>query len=107
MCWLHLIAEVAVLDILADETQHLWPPVVAGDELQCLEVTGMTSDFGVMVLRHNAVMQLMVFWHVDFGMEEKKAVRFRPFSTTHGTMTLVFAKFTGSFGDGLLLGVVM
>ena len=42
--WLRSIAEVTVLDVLTDETQHLWLPVVAHNELQCLEATRMTSD---------------------------------------------------------------
>jgi len=107
MCCLHSIAEVAVLDVLTDETQNLWPPVVVGDELQYLEATGMISDFGVMVLRHNAAMQLSVFQHVDLATEEEKAIRFGPFGVVHGTTTSVFAKFTGSFGSGLLLDVVV
>ena len=96
-----------MLDVLADEMRHVWPPVVAGDELQCLEATSMTSDFDVMVLRHNVAMELSVFQHVDLATEEEKAVHFGPFSAAHSTTTLVFVKFTGSFGNGLLLGIIV
>jgi len=41
-------AEVAVSNILADESGHVRPPVIPGDELQCFEAAGMTSYSRVM-----------------------------------------------------------
>ena len=47
-------AGVTCLHILANVVRHLWPPVVAGDELQCLPASRMTRYSGVMVLQCDA-----------------------------------------------------
>jgi hypothetical protein len=41
---LRLVVRVASPNILADVSVQLGPPVVPGDELQCLEVASMSSD---------------------------------------------------------------
>ena len=40
--------QVAVSDIDAHVPQHIWPPIVLGDEFQHFEVSGVTSYSGVM-----------------------------------------------------------
>ena len=41
-------AHVTSGDIPAYVPGHLWPPVISGDQFQCLPSSGMSSKFGVM-----------------------------------------------------------
>ena len=72
---LGLHAEVAGLDIEADVAGHLGPPVVVHDQLQCLPASGVASDARVMVLFHNATVEVSVSRDIDLPTEHMEAIQ--------------------------------
>jgi len=58
-------AEVAVSNILADESGHVRPPVIPGDELQCFEAAGVTSYPRVMAERDDSAAEVRGFWDIE------------------------------------------
>jgi hypothetical protein len=52
------IAQITVLNIDADVVGHLGPPVVAGYELEGLEVTCMSGDARIVVLLDDTMPQV-------------------------------------------------
>src|SRR6267154_5496698 len=69
---------VTCFHILANVAGHLWPPVVAGDELQCLPVSRMSCYSGVMVLGWDAAAQLRIRRHIDSVLETEESIVLRP-----------------------------
>jgi hypothetical protein len=45
-----LVAQIAVLNVDADVTGHLWPPIIAGYQLEGLKAACMSSNACIMVL---------------------------------------------------------
>jgi hypothetical protein len=66
---LHLVAQIAGLDIDADIAGHLEPPVVTGYELKGLEVACMSGDVCIMVLLDDTMPQVSVFGDIDLTVE--------------------------------------
>jgi hypothetical protein len=56
-----LVACVTGSDILANVVGQLGPPVVPGDELQCLEAASMSGNPCVVVLLHNLVTEVRIY----------------------------------------------
>jgi hypothetical protein len=69
-----LVARVAGSNILADVLGQLGPPVVLGDELQCLEAAGVSSDPRVIVLLHNPAAEVLIPWHNNLTMKQEESV---------------------------------
>jgi hypothetical protein len=47
---LSLKAEIAGAAILTYVSQHLWPPIRSGDELECLPSARVSGNMGIVVL---------------------------------------------------------
>jgi hypothetical protein len=65
------ITQVAVLHIDANVVGHLGPPVVAGYELEGLEVACMSGDVCIMVLFDDMMPQVSVFGDIDLTAEHE------------------------------------
>jgi hypothetical protein len=60
-----------VLNVDADVAGHLGPPVVAGYELEGLEVACMSSDARIVVLLNNTMPQVSVIGDIDLTVEHE------------------------------------
>jgi hypothetical protein len=65
------IAQITVLHIDADIVGHLGPPVVAGYELEGLEVACMSGDARIVVLLDDMMPQVSVFGDIDLTAEHE------------------------------------
>jgi hypothetical protein len=75
---LHPVAHVAGSDVLANMSGQLGPPVVPGDELQCLEAASVPGDPRVVVLLHNLVTEVLILWHNNLAVKQEELVRDLP-----------------------------
>jgi hypothetical protein len=71
MLYFSLVAQVTVLHIDADVAGHLGPPVVAGYELEGLEVAYVSGNACIVVLLDNTTPQFSVFGDIDLTMEHE------------------------------------
>jgi hypothetical protein len=65
------VAQITGLDVGANVAGHLGPPVVAGYELEGLEVACMSSDARIVVLLDDTTPQFSVFGDIDLTMEHE------------------------------------
>ena len=75
---LSLKAQVAVTDILAYISRHVWPPVVLGDKLQRLKVSRMSSHLSIMTEGDNVAAEFRGCRDVDAASVVQEAVAFGP-----------------------------
>jgi hypothetical protein len=68
---LHPVAQITGLDIDANVTGHLGPPVVAGYELEGLEVACMSGNARIVVLLNDTMPQFSVFGDIDLTAEHE------------------------------------
>jgi hypothetical protein len=70
---LHLrpVAQITGVDIDADVTGHLGPPVVTGYKLEGLEAACMSGDACIMVLFDDMTPQVSVFGDIDLTAEHE------------------------------------
>jgi hypothetical protein len=66
----HLVACIAGSDVLADVSGQLGPPVVLGDELQCLEVASVPCDLYVVVLLHDPATEVLIPQHDNLAVKQ-------------------------------------
>jgi hypothetical protein len=66
-----LVAQITGLDIDADVTGHLGPPVVVGYELEGLEAACMSSNAHIVVLFDDTMPQVSVIGDIDLTMEHE------------------------------------
>jgi hypothetical protein len=71
---LHPVARVAGSDVLADVSGQLGPPVVLGDQLQCLEAASVSSDLRVVMLLHNPATEVLILQHNDLATKQEESV---------------------------------
>jgi hypothetical protein len=71
MLYFSLVAQVTVLHVDADVVGHLGPPVVAGYELEGLEVACMSGNVRIMVLFDNMMSQVSVIGDIDLTTEHE------------------------------------
>jgi hypothetical protein len=65
------ITQTTGLDIDADVTGHLGPPVVAGYELEGLEVACMSRDARIVMLLDDTTPQVSVIGDIDLTVEHE------------------------------------
>src|SRR3981189_1694610 len=99
-------AEVAGFDVLTDVVRHLWPPVVASDQLESFESTWVAGDVGVMVLLNNPSAKLAVLQNINLSSKHHQPLRLRPLCTPHSPSASIPSKFARSLCYWLLLLVV-
>jgi hypothetical protein len=71
MLYFRPVTQIAGLDIDADVTGHLGPPVVAGDELEGLEAACMSCDARIVVLLDDTTPQVSVTGDIDLTTEHE------------------------------------
>jgi hypothetical protein len=71
MLHLHLVAQIAGIDIHANVVGHLGPPVVTGYKLKGLEAACMSSDVHIVVLFDDMMPQVSVFGDIDLTTEHE------------------------------------
>jgi hypothetical protein len=71
MLYFSPVPQVTVLNIDANVTGHLGPPVVVGYELEGLEVACMSSDVRIVVLLDDTMPQFSVFGDIDLTSEHE------------------------------------
>jgi hypothetical protein len=71
MLHFHPVAQITGLDIDADVAGHLGPPVVAGYELEGLEVACMSGDARIVVLLDDTTPQVSVIGDIDLTAEHE------------------------------------
>jgi hypothetical protein len=72
---LGLVACIAGSDILVDVSGQLGPPVVLGDELQHLEVAGMSSNPHIVVLLHDLATEVFIPRHNNLAVRQEESVQ--------------------------------
>jgi hypothetical protein len=65
------VTQITGLDIDANVTGHLGPPVVAGYKLEGLEAACMSSDACIVVLLDDTTPQVSVFGDIDLTAEHE------------------------------------
>jgi hypothetical protein len=70
-----LVAYVTGSDVLADMSGQLGPPVVPGDELQCLEVASVSGSPRVMVLLRDPAIEVLIPWHDNLATKQEESVQ--------------------------------
>src|SRR6266436_3977506 len=65
-CWKGLapVAGVAPCHVAGYIVRDAWPPVIAGDQLQCLPLPWVAGHHGVMVGMDNVMAELGVLWDI-------------------------------------------
>jgi hypothetical protein len=71
MLYFSLVAQITGLDIDADVSGHLGPPIVAGYELEGLKVACMSSDACIMVSFDNTTLKVSVIRDIDLTVEHE------------------------------------
>src|SRR6266446_9832027 len=94
-------AEVAGRDVAADVSRHIGPPMVARDQFQSLEPTGMASHLGIMAEGDDAASKVRAVWDVDATAKIQEAVPIGPFPRTQGSVGCL-PELPRSFGDGFV-----
>ena len=93
---LHLNTQVTGFHILAYVLGHLWPPVIARHELECLPPAHMSSHLGVMVLGHDPLAKLGIIQNIHLASEEQESISLGLFGSMDGVRVSL-----AKFGDGL------
>jgi hypothetical protein len=68
------VAHITGSNVLADVLGQLGPPVVPGDELQCLEVASISGNLRVVVLLHNPTTEVLIPWHDNLATKQEESV---------------------------------
>jgi hypothetical protein len=62
---------MAVLNVDADVTGHLWPPIIMGYQLEGLKAACMSSDACIVVLFDNTTPKVSVIGDIDLAVEHE------------------------------------
>jgi hypothetical protein len=65
------VAQITGLDIDANVSGHLGPPIIAGYELEGLEAACMSSDACIVVLFDNTTPKVSVIRDIDLTVEHE------------------------------------
>ena len=95
-------AQVAVGDVQAYILQHIWPPVISGDELQSFEMAWVSGYLGVMTEQDYPAVEIRGVWDVDAAAVVEEAIMFRPFCGLEGVAGRLL-QFLRGLGDGFFL----
>ena len=71
--------EVASFDIVSDESSHVGPPVIAGNQLVSFPAARVSSDRGVMMELKDFPSEVFVVRDVDLSSKEDESLFLRPF----------------------------
>jgi hypothetical protein len=65
------VAQITVLNIDADVTGHLWPPIIAGYQLKGLKVACMSGNACIVVLFDDMTLKVSVIGDIDLATEHE------------------------------------
>jgi hypothetical protein len=65
------VAQITVLNIDADVMGHLWPPIIAGYQLEGLKAACMSGDVCIMVLFDDTTPKVSVIGDIDLATEHE------------------------------------
>jgi hypothetical protein len=71
MLYFSPVAQITGLDIDADVVGHLWPPIIAGYQFECLKAACMSSDACIMVLFNDTTPKISVIRDIDLTAEHE------------------------------------
>jgi hypothetical protein len=71
MLYFSLVAQITGLDIDADVSGHLGPPIIAGYELEGLKAACMSSNVCIMVLFDDTTPKVSVIGDIDLTVEHE------------------------------------
>jgi hypothetical protein len=66
-----LVAQIAVLNIDADVMGHLWPPMIAGYQLEGLKAACMSGNACIVVLFDDTMPKVSVIGDIDLAAEHE------------------------------------
>jgi hypothetical protein len=66
-----LAAQIAVLNVDADVMGHLWPPIIAGYQLEGLKAACMSGNACIMVLFDDTMLKVSVIGDIDLAVEHE------------------------------------
>jgi hypothetical protein len=96
-----LQAEVTGSRVLAYVPRHLWPPIIAAHQFQCLPPTWMTGYPTIMVKSYDLLSYVGRRWNIDLTTEVEHSVFFRPLGRSNRLGGRGFQEFSG-FGNRVL-----
>jgi hypothetical protein len=71
MLYFSPVAQITVLNIDADVTGHLWPPIIAGYQLEGLKAACMSGNACIVVLFDDTMSKVSVIGDIDLAMEHE------------------------------------
>jgi hypothetical protein len=71
MLYFSLVAQITVLNVDADVTGHLWPPIIAGYQLKGLKAACMSGNACIVVLFNNMTPKVSVIGDIDLATEHE------------------------------------
>jgi hypothetical protein len=71
MLYFSPIAQIAMLHISADVAGHLWPPIIAGYQFECLKAACMSGDACIVVLFNDTTPKVFVIGDIDLTAEHE------------------------------------
>jgi hypothetical protein len=71
MLYFSLVAQITVLNVDADVTGHLWPPIIAGYQLEGLKAACMSGNACIVVLFDDTMPKVSVLGNIDLTAEHE------------------------------------
>jgi hypothetical protein len=71
-----LETKIASSSVLSNVPRHVRPPVVSGDEFECLPPSGMSSNVAIVVKGHDLPSDVSSRGNIDLAMEIEYSVHF-------------------------------
>jgi hypothetical protein len=71
MLYFSPVTQIAVLNVDADVTGHLWPPMITGYQLKGLKAACMSGNACIMVLFDDTTPKVSVIGDIDLAMEHE------------------------------------
>jgi hypothetical protein len=71
MLYFSPVVQITVLNVDADVMGHLWPPIIAGYQLEGLKAACMSGDACIVVLFDNTMPQVSVIGDMDLAAEHE------------------------------------
>jgi hypothetical protein len=71
MSYFSLVAQITVLNVDANVTGHLWPPIIAGYQLEGLKAACMSGNACIVVLFDDTTPKVSVLGDMDLTAEHE------------------------------------
>jgi hypothetical protein len=71
MLYFSPVAQITVLNVDADVMGHLWPPIIAGYQLEGLKAACMSGDACIVVLFDDTTPKVSVIGDIDLAAEHE------------------------------------